>query len=338
KTTEIMVPPINSSDYDDYNDSVVIPSQSPVIYEMYQMRTGLRIMYVSVYAANLLLGLLLNAAVIFMIVWKYRSKKKLSRRMLIIGLAATHLIFCLFTPLYLITAWNYFSWTFGKVVCKLGSFVMFMNMFSASVMITFWNVRWCVPRCFEHHMSSSMVLLSWFTGAILSAPSLLSREVQYTADGHLCLDNYDYTEQRQISKEGKERMMAVVTCRLIFGLLLPLGVTCVSRCCINSRGNNQVKSLVIRPVTIAHFLCWAPVLCLSMPQIAMGIDNKWFRYVLPLATALSVLNSCIYPIICIWQGNKELKHNFRSQPETEDEGEEGHEMTCLDREDNVLEQ
>ncbi|KAK6306322.1 hypothetical protein J4Q44_G00232470 [Coregonus suidteri] len=337
-----MVASINTSDYDDYNDLVVLPSQSPVIYEMYQMRTGFRFMYVSVYSANLLLGLLLNSAVIFMSVWKYRSKKKLSRRMLILGLATTHLIFCLFTPLYLISAWNYFSWTFGKVVCKLGSYVMFMNMFSASVMITFWNVRWCVPRCFEHHMSSSVVLLSLFIGAILSAPSLLSREVQYTADGYVCLDNYDYTEQSQISKEGKERMMAVVICRLLFGLLLPLGVTCVSCCCMNSRGNNQVRSLVIRPVTIAHFLCWAPVLCLSMLQVTVGTDNRWFRYTLSPATALSVLNSCIYPIICIWQGNKELKRNFHSQPErtpqTEDKGEEGHEMTCLDREDNVLEQ
>ncbi|XP_041755761.1 chemokine-like receptor 1 [Coregonus clupeaformis] len=186
---------------------------------------------------------------------------------------------------------------------------------------------------FEHHMSTNMVLLSWFTGAILSAPSLLSRQVQYTADGHVCLDNYDYTERSQISEEGRVRMMAVVICRFIFGLLLPLGVRCVSCCCMNSRGNNQVRSQVIRPVTIAHFLCWAPVICLSVLQVTVRTGSSLFTYALPPATALSVLNSCISPIICIWQEKKELKRNSCSQPERtpqmEDNKEEGEEMTCL---------
>ncbi|XP_071256306.1 chemerin-like receptor 1 [Salvelinus alpinus] len=328
KTTEIMVASRNTTGYDDYDDSVGIPSQSPVIYDMYQMKAGFRYMYVSVYSANILLGLLLNSAVIFMTV-KCRSKKKLSQHMIILGLAVTHLVFCLFAPLYLITAWNYFSWTFGKVVCKLGSYVMFMNMFSVSLMITFWNVCWSVPGCFEHRMSTNMVLLSWFIGAILSTPSLLSREVQYTADGHVCLDNYGYTGSSQMSKEGRERLMAVLICRFIFGLLLPLGVRCVSCCCMNSMGNNQLRSRVIRPVTIAHFLCWTPVISLSVLQATMGTGSRLFTYALPPATALSVLNSCISPIICIWQEKKE--QSLRGPPQMEDNRDKDEEMTSLTR-------
>ncbi|XP_034152243.1 G-protein coupled receptor 1 [Esox lucius] len=318
-----MVDFLSTVEYD-YNDSVEIPSQSPVLYKTYQMRTGIRFMYVAVYSATICLGLLLNSAVIFMTV-KCRSNEKLSQSTLIMGLAVTHLVLCLFTPIYLITAWNYFSWTFGNVVCKLGSYVISMNMFSASLMITFWNVCCYVPVCCDHHMSTNMVLLSWIAGAILSTPSLLSREVQYTADGCACLDKYDYIEHLQIFKGGKDRMMAVVFSRFIFGLLLPLGVTWLSCCCTNNRRSYQVNSL-IRPVTVAHFLCWAPVICLTVLQV--GSNRVWFIYALPPANALSVLNSCICPVISICKGKMEL-NSLAQDPHIEENREEDEEMSSL---------
>ncbi|KAJ7994281.1 hypothetical protein DPEC_G00264260 [Dallia pectoralis] len=304
----------NGTDYD-YIDTLnqSAPSNvSPDIYNMFLIRTCIRVTFLVVYSATISMGLLLNSAVIFMTV-KRRHNKKLRQRPFVLGLAVTHLVFCLFTPLYLISAWNNFSWTFEKAACKLGSYVMFVNMFSGSLMITFWNVRWCVPACFGRHMSTNMVLLSWSAGAILSTPSLLSRDVQYTVDGDVCMDNYDYSSNIQVSKEGRQRMWAVVLCRFLFGLLLPLAVTCFSRCCMNSSGSSKGNSPVVRPVTIAHFLCWAPVLCLSVLQVTVRNNQTWVTYALSSATALSVVNSCLYPVISIFQGQKEL--NVLARPE-----------------------
>ncbi|XP_034152383.1 chemokine-like receptor 1 [Esox lucius] len=192
---------LTTSDYNYENQEEITP-QSAVIF---------RFMYVAVYSITIFLGILLNTIVIFMA----KKDKFQSGKTLILSLAVTHLVFCLFLPFNLISAWQEFTWKFGDEACKLVSYVRIVNMFSVSMMITFWKMDWCCSKSYEKHM----VLLSWVIGVILSIPSLLYREVQDTADGKVCLDKYDTTEDLL-------RMTAVMCCRLIFGLLLPLVVTC----------------------------------------------------------------------------------------------------------------
>ncbi|KAM6964963.1 chemerin-like receptor 2 [Aplochiton taeniatus] len=222
----------------------------------------------------------------------------------IVGLAVSHLFLCFFISLYMISAWNHFSWEFGKSLCKLGSYVIYMNMFSCAAIITFWNLRRCAPRkCCANHLSSSTVLLSFFMGAILAAPSLLSREVRYSANGYACVDNYHYNEQVNPSEKARQREMAVMFTRIVLGQLLPLVVIILNRC-IQRRTNihsERLESLFIRPVTIAHFLCWTPVLWLTIPQVKLRVKSDFLKFALPCATALSIFNSCIFPIICIWR-------------------------------------
>ncbi|KAJ7993744.1 hypothetical protein DPEC_G00257860 [Dallia pectoralis] len=272
----------SSTTPDYFYDEDVMTSDATAVNKM---RTGFAFMYVAVYSITILLGVLFNLLNINM-ARKYESTLKVKRFLL--GLAVTHLLLCLFIPLYIISAWEDFNWRFELEVCKLGSYVRAVNMFSVSMMITFWNIKNCreFPRF--------TVLLSWIIGAILSVPSLLYREVQTTAGRSCCLDKYVDTDGRMFM------MMAIMCSRFIFGLVLPFVVTCY-----NSLRKNKDDSLVIRPVAVGYFLCWTPLLFLSLLQVHAGEYNGVITHIMSPATALSVSYSCISPIIIFWLGKKE---------------------------------
>lgn len=301
----------NATDFD-YDFS--LPTQSPIILVEYNVRASIRLVYLVTYSVTLLLGLPLNAGLLI-VFWK--KKPKTACRAQIMGLALTHIVLCSFIPLFMVSAWKHFSWDFGKSLCKLGSYIIYVNMFSCTTIITFWSLRCCVPgKCLAKNMSTIMVLLSWFMGAILAVPSLLSREVQYSDNGYACVDNYDYQKQITPSEEARERELAVVFSRTVLGQLLPL-VVIIINLCIKRRPNvnsGRLESPVLCPVTIAHFLCWAPILWLTLLQIKLRLKSNLLTFALPCATALSIFSSCIFPVICTWRGKKHFTQ--RSQTDS----------------------
>lgn len=299
----------NSTDLD-YD--FLLPTQSPIIRAQYNVRASIRLVYLVTYSVTLLLGLPLNAGLLIVFL---KNKPKKACRAQIMGLALSHIVLYSTITLYMVSAWKHFSWDFGKSLCKLGSYIIYANMFSCTTIITFWNLRWCVPRkCFTKNVSTIMVLLSWFMGAILAAPSLLSREIQYSDNGYACIDNYDYQKRTAPSEKARERELVVVFSRIVFGQLLPL-VAIIINLCVKPRPNvnsERLESPVLCPVTIVHFLCWAPVLWLAMLQVKVRLNSDLFTFALPCATALSIFSSCIFPIICIWRGKRHFTQRSKT--------------------------
>ncbi|XP_036383940.1 chemokine-like receptor 1 [Megalops cyprinoides] len=163
----------------------------------YDMREALKYMYMGMYSIIILLGLPLNTLVIYTIFCKM---KRTGRVIWFLGLAVTDLTVCLFLPFQIVSALDDFNWRFGRGLCKFCSFVMFVNMHSTALMLSFMSTDRCLSAlvsraCCKSFVSKSMVLLSWTIGTLLSIPSFLFRSVKDTDNGQSCIDDYKTTAE-----------------------------------------------------------------------------------------------------------------------------------------------
>ncbi|KAJ8415264.1 hypothetical protein AAFF_G00422440 [Aldrovandia affinis] len=288
----------NDTFYDyDYNDTdnnvYITENENP-------MRRGLQHMYIGMYSIIILLGLPLNILVIYMISCKM---DKTASTVWFLGLSVTDLVIVLFLPFQMVSTLDYLTWRFRGTMCKICSYVMYMNMHSTALMIALLSVDRCSSAlasrmCCSRTVSKSMVLLSWFIGGLLSIPSLLFRSSRVTLSGVVCHDNYVSTDVER----------KVVFTRLIFGWLFPVIIIFVTSCLVSmKRDSFHIKASrsyrTIRVMIIAYFLCWGPYHTLMVMKLSFAsFPKELFTVGLPISTVLAAFNSCINPIIYIFMG------------------------------------
>ncbi|KAJ8379425.1 hypothetical protein SKAU_G00002030 [Synaphobranchus kaupii] len=288
----------NNTTYDyeyDYNYTFLTNSENKV-------REGITYMYVVTYSVILSLGLLLHMFVICTIICKM---KETAATIWFLGLSVTHLVTLLLLPLQIVSALDDFTWRFAGALCKICSYMAFINMHSTALMLAFISVIRClsgpISRFFcRHGVSTGVVLLSWVAGGVLSTPSLLYRNSEDTSFGVLCRDTYRDTGNKE---------KAVVVNRFLFGWLCPLFVVFVTSCLMSMKRNRALiktsKSYgIIRVMIIAYFLCWLPYHILMLFKLyAVEYRTVLLTVGIPIGTALSFLNSCLNPIIYIKMGS-----------------------------------
>ncbi|XP_048855645.1 chemerin-like receptor 2 [Brienomyrus brachyistius] len=286
-------------DYD-YNEPDVLDKLHTEAEEM----NNLIYMYTGMYSITILLGVPLN---ILVIITLFRRIGNYEAAIWLLGMAISDLIFCLFLPFRIFSAWENFTWRFGWILCKLNSFVPFMSMHSTAVVLSFMSLeqlffnRLSCTSC-RFNASKLMLLISWFAAAVLSCPSLVYRVVQYKNNGVVCMDNYEYETTGLVTSEGLKRKSAVLYMRFIFGIILPVASAAICCCLLVLRKNSfQIKSSVNYHITkalvIGHCLCWLPCLCLPLWQHHSTTEiSPIFAIIVPVSNALAAMSGCIKPI------------------------------------------
>uniref|UniRef100_A0A3B3RDB4 G-protein coupled receptors family 1 profile domain-containing protein n=1 Tax=Paramormyrops kingsleyae TaxID=1676925 RepID=A0A3B3RDB4_9TELE len=225
----------------------------------------------------------------------------------LLGMAISDLIFCLFLPFHIVSAWDNFTWRFGWILCKLISIVTFTSMYSMAFILSFMSLeqlffnKFSCTSC-RFNASKLMLLISWFAAAILSCPSLLFRVVQHRKNGEVCMDNYENVSTEQAASQGLKRKSTVLYMRLIFGFILPAASAAICCCLLvlkrNSfRTQSSVDYRIRKALVIGHCLCWLPCLFLPLWQHHSTTDiSAIFAIIIPVSNALAAISACIKPI------------------------------------------
>lgn len=222
----------------------------------------------------------------------------------VLALAVTHLIFSAFLPLQILYSWYHFNWHYGRLLCKLSSYVVYVSLFSTAGILTLWSVndtktrtkckgKLCTSR--QHSLVLIMILCSWTFAMFVSIPSLFSRKLRYAELGEQCVDDFDYDVDK-MTKDSMRKLTTLVCFRFLFGILFPAFLIS-TYCCCQGSDKERILRRIKCSIKLAYFVCWTPVLTMAFLQAVTNIFKDSLWYALPIATALAAAHCCVNPII-----------------------------------------
>uniref|UniRef100_A0A4W4E130 G-protein coupled receptors family 1 profile domain-containing protein n=1 Tax=Electrophorus electricus TaxID=8005 RepID=A0A4W4E130_ELEEL len=208
------------------------------------------------------------------------------------------------------------DWVFGLFLCKLQSFIMFVNMFSSIFLLIIISVDRCVVVRFPVwaqnqrtvKKASVIVMLAWIVSALLSTPSAIYRNIKEDHMTSIKTCYYRYTDVKN------QDHIAIVVCQFIFGFVIPflVIVTCYAVIIQKLKTNQMVKSKkpfrIMTVQLVGFFICWFAFHTVAF----MELDTKYHSLVPTgqkisaiLATANSFMNPFIYAFM-----RKDFKRTF----------------------------
>ncbi|XP_026852784.2 chemokine-like receptor 1 [Electrophorus electricus] len=232
-----------------------------------------------------------------------------------LSLAMSHFLFCAFLPFYVIYMVKD-NWVFGFFLCKLQSFIMFINMFSSIFLLLIISVDRCVVIMFpvwaqnqrSVKTASVIVMLAWIVSALLSTPSAIYRNIKEDHMTTIKTCYYRYTDVKN------QDHIAIVVCQFIFGFVIPflVIVTCYAVISRKLKTNQMAKSKkpfrIMTVLIVCFFICWFPFHTVAF----MELDTKYHSLVPTgqnIAAALATANSFMNPFLYAFMG-KDFKRNF----------------------------
>ncbi|KAF4074600.1 hypothetical protein AMELA_G00241240 [Ameiurus melas] len=267
---------------------------------------SIRMLYIIGYFIICTLGLVLNFSVIIAGSYYHRNY---DTGKWVLGLAGTHLICSAFLPLQLLYSWNYFNWHYGTALCKVSSYIFYASLFSTAGILTLWSVSNGIGKnkCTIFGHSSAvliMILCSWTFAAVLSIPSLYSRELRMTFLGEQCIDDYDLNDEKT-TKDGKRNLTIVVCYRFLVGILIPAFLISICYCCERSYKECKNEKQITCLVKVSFFVCWTPLLLMGLLQL----NNHANVTGLSVATVLAAAHCCVNPVIYLLM-SRDIKMNW----------------------------
>ncbi|XP_041079858.1 chemokine-like receptor 1 [Polyodon spathula] len=279
-----------------------------------------KIFLIVLLAIIFLLGLCGNGLVIWMTGFKM---KRTVNTTWFLSLAIADFIFCVFIPFSIVHLALDHHWPFGLVMCKLTSFIMFLNMFVSIFLLTLISIDRCVSVIFPVwsqnyrtlRVASVVVLAAWVASALLSTPSLVFRDIHSTDEKTTCYNNYILaSDQSHLS--AAERHKAVSLTRFICGFVIPFTIIvfCYSFIVAKVRNNCLAKSSkpfrITAGIIVAFFVCWLPyhvfnILVLNHREIPQSV----LHYGILIANSLLTANSFLNPVLYVFMG-KNFKKTF----------------------------
>ncbi|XP_069601500.1 chemerin-like receptor 1 isoform X1 [Ranitomeya imitator] len=298
--------------YEDYeNDSLsVIENGSENENSVF-----LRILQSVLYSVVCAIGIIGNGLVIGIIASK---KKKSINTIWFLYLASADFLFSFFLPLTIVYTAMGHHWIFGKVMCKLNSFVLVSNMFTSIFLLTTISLDRCIMVIFpvwsQNYRSIKQAKLlsfvAWTVAFLLSTPSIIFRDIYLNDRNIKCFDNYAMFGDDNESKI--HTMMTMV--RFVFGYLIPLILIIISYSIIvyklkkNRMTNSGKPFKIIYSIILAFFFCWSPYHAMHILELYRNhFPHSLFKICIPIVVALASANSCVNPILYVIIG-----HDFRS--------------------------
>ncbi|XP_030074129.1 chemerin-like receptor 1 [Microcaecilia unicolor] len=284
-----------------------------------------RIFSVVIYSITCVLGVLGNGIVIAVI--GLRMKKSV-HTIYLLQLAIADFLFTSSLPVTIVyTAMN-FHWIFGKVMCKLSSFILILNMYTSVFLLTIISLDRCIsviyPVWSQNHRTTKLAcficIAAWVLASLMSLPALFFRDT-VTKDGVIsCFNNYSLSISN--NDIGETRHGSITIARFVIGFLICFIIIAGSYLILifKLKRNRLAKSKkplkIILCIIVAFFVCWCPYHVLSILEIKhSSFHSSVFKFGLPIATALATANSCMNPLLYVFMGQdfKQFKTSILSR-------------------------
>ncbi|XP_068103028.1 chemerin-like receptor 2 [Hyperolius riggenbachi] len=271
---------------------------------------AVHIISIVIYSLAFLLGVPGNSMVIWFTGFKW---EKTVSTLWFLNLALADLIFVLFLPLHITYVATDFHWYFGKVFCKLNSFIAILNMFASVFFLTVICLdRYVFLACpnfsNKHRTLAKAGIVSgivWVTATFIASPALYYRDTTEVGNSiTICYNNFHETD---ISIKLKTHM-SLTLIRFFIGYLFPLltMIICYSSLTIKlksqSKKENNKFFWMVLAIVVAFFICWTPYHIFSLLELNVHHNEafrEWLTVGMPISTSMAFVNSCINPILYV---------------------------------------
>ncbi|XP_010787969.1 C3a anaphylatoxin chemotactic receptor-like [Notothenia coriiceps] len=230
-----------------------------------------------------------------------------------LNLALADFLFSTFLIFTIISTSQGNHWMFGRVLCKLKTFVIVVNMFASIFLLTAISVDRCLSIWFvvwaqnKRTVGKAQIICAviWITAGVCSAPFAHVREVWPHGEKIMCNPKPNTGKQTRI----------LDIFRFFMGFLIPFLVICVSYVAIVVRAGHLKKPRkqrcrrVIFSVVLAFFICWLPLhVFIFVNSLNPNLGNIIVQIVGPLVLSLCFMNSCLNPILYVF-----MCHEFQQK-------------------------
>ncbi|MEE6490254.1 hypothetical protein FKM82_015816 [Ascaphus truei] len=301
---------LSSEDYENYSYTYDYYELEESPYIEITHRHILHIVSIVIYSLAFLLGVPGNAMVIWFTGFKW---EKTVSTLWFLNLAIADLIFVLFLPLHITYVATDFHWPFGRLLCKVNSFIALLNMFASVFFLTVIGLDRFLflarPSFSQRHrtLRKSMLVIGiiWISAAIIAGPALYFRDTKdLTKAFTICYNNFHDLDHFIVL-----RTHCVLTLiRFLFGYLFPLltMIVCYSFLAIRMKEKTSLTSTkffwTVFAVVVAFFVCWTPYHIFSLLELTIHqneLYHHWLRIGMPISTSLAFVNSCLNPILYV---------------------------------------
>ncbi|XP_025066840.1 G-protein coupled receptor 1 isoform X2 [Alligator sinensis] len=265
-----------------------------------------------------LLGVPGNAIVIWFMGFKWNKSVS---TLWFLNLAIADFIFVLFLPFYIIYVALGFHWPFGKLLCKVNSFIALLNMFASVFFLTFISldryIRLVHPTfsCKYWTLRNALILsgIIWLLAAIIGGPALYFRDTTIHNNNTICYNNFHLHDKELIVM----RHHVLIWVRFVCGYLFPLVtmVLCYSLLIVKVKRRTLLTSSrlfwTMVAVVVAFFVCWTPYHIFSILELSAHHSEHLhglLQDAIPLSTGLAFINSCLNPILYVLISKKFQVH------------------------------
>ncbi|CAL8249347.1 unnamed protein product [Merluccius merluccius] len=296
-----------------YQENETTPRETAFIHVSGCLKEIICVALVVVNILIFILGFCGNAVVIW--ISGFKMNKSVNTTWYL-SLAISDFIFCACMPVS-IANMLLEEWIFGLFMCKLTSFVMFLNMFSSIFLLVVISADRCVSVMFpvlaqnrrSVRKASVMVLLAWAASVAFSLPSLVFRDLTSHMGRTICFNNYT-------SHQHSHQTMAVT--RFVGGFVVPflIIIICYSVIILKLKSNKMTKSTkpfkVMSALIATFFVCWLPYHVFIMLELNHQHHNtEIITLGLKVGTSMATANSFLNPLLYVFMGN-DFKQKFRS--------------------------
>lgn len=277
----------------------------------------MRTLSLVLYSLIFVLGTMGNGLVIY--VTGFRMKRTVNS-VWFLNLALADFLFTTFLIFSIISVSQDNQWYLGRIMCKLNTFVIVVNMFASVFILLAISVDRCLATrvaVWAHNKrtvprAKLLCLVIWIIAMACSAPYATFRDL---------LENKNLTYCGYSKEIRKEKYVIISLFRFIVGFLIPFVGISISYVAIYCRARHLQKTgkrrsrRIIIAVIFAFFFCWLPFHIFELLQLYSKSRSVQMtvKVVGPVVVSLAFLNSCLNPILYVFMCDdfqKKLKQSL----------------------------
>ncbi|XP_062341718.1 type-2 angiotensin II receptor [Osmerus eperlanus] len=278
----------------------------------------------TLYSIIFILGFVGNVLVVYVLCQK--SNRKTVANTYIVNLALSDLFFLSSLPFWAVYYSFDYNWVFGRLMCKLCSSLLTLNVYASIYFITCMSVDRYRAIVYPLQSQSSRNLCQarvisgviWLVAGLSTIPSMVFRDIHEmkTPMVTACAAIYPHDNWLPCLALAKNILAFLVPFTVIASCYCRIGRHLLGAPSLDKTSSNldRVMKMVVA-VVLAFFLCWFPfhVLTFLHAMSSLGIlEVCWAKQtvttLLPFSLCLGFSNSAINPFLYCFVGN-----HFREQ-------------------------
>lgn len=277
----------------------------------------------TIYSAIFVLGFVGNVLVVFVLGQK--SNRKTVANTYIVNLALSDLFFLSSLPFWAVYYSFDYNWVFGRLMCKLCSSLLSLNVYASIYFITCMSVdryraivyplqSQCSRNLCQARVISSVI---WVVAGLTTIPSMVFRDTHYIDELGVTACVFIYPGHWFIGLALTKNILAfLVPFTVIASCYCRIGKHLMGAPILDKSSNNldRVMKMVVS-VVLAFFICWFPFHVLTFLDALWTLEvlemcwvKETIMTLLPFSLCLGFSNSAINPFLYCFVGN-----HFREQ-------------------------